>query len=288
MRLMSGVHAGRPVFGVVDGEEVFDLSGARWPNLRAALNDVGADGLVSFDWRNAPRLPIADTVLLPPIPDPDKILCVGLNYRAHAEEAGMPIPVHPSIFVRFAGSLVGHEQPVWRPRVSHQFDYEAELAVIIGRRCRHVPESDAMGVIAGYSCLAEHSVRDFQRHATQATAGKNFQNSGGFGPWLVTADEIPDPSNLPVIGRLNGEIVQDGSTADLIFSIPRLIAYVTSFTELLPGDVISTGTPSGVGFTRKPPLYLQPGDRFDVEIPGIGVLTTPVVNEPEQQELSLA
>ncbi len=218
---------------------------------------------------------------LPPITDPDKILCVGLNYHLHAKEAGMAIPERPSIFTRFPASQVGHGESVWRPRASEQFDYEAELAVIIGRRARKVRAADAMACVAGYACFAENSVRDWQMHTRQATPGKNFHASGAFGPWLVSADEVPDPTALEVIGRLNGSEVQRDSVANMIFSIPQTIEYLSAFAELLPGDVISTGTPAGVGFTKKPPVYLKAGDVFEVEVTRIGVLRNPVIDEPQ-------
>ena len=192
----------------------------------------------------------------------------------------MAVPSRPSVFVRFPGSQVGHKAPVWRPRASSQFDYEAELAVIIGSTARHVPESEADGLIAGYACFAENSVRDFQKHATQATPGKNFTASGAFGPWIVTPDEAGPVGNMDVIGRLNGQEMQRGSAANMIFSVSQIISYISSFATLLPGDVIVTGTPAGVGFTRNPPVWLVPGDVFDVEITGIGVLSNPVVDEP--------
>ncbi len=214
---------------------------------------------------------------LPPILNPEKILCVGLNYRHHAEEAGMPIPAKPSLFVRFPSSQVGHLEPTRAPSNSVHYDYEAELAVIIGKGGRNLDAACALDAVAGYACFAENSIRDFQRHATQATAGKNFEASGAFGPWITTADSIPDPQSLRVIGRLNGTEVQNGETADMIFSVAETIAYVSSFTALVAGDVIVTGTPAGVGFTRTPPLYLTAGDVFEVDIPGVGCLSNPVL-----------
>ena len=192
----------------------------------------------------------------------------------------MPVPSRPSLFVRFTGSQVGHDEPVWRPRASAQFDYEAELAVVIGRSARHVPEERAHEFIAGYACFAENSVRDWQKHAAQATPGKNFAASGAFGPWLVTPDEAGPVERMDVIGRLNGREMQRDSAANMIFSVPQIIAYISTFTTLLPGDVIVTGTPAGVGFTRNPPVWLVPGDQFEVEITGVGTLRNPVIDEP--------
>jgi 2-keto-4-pentenoate hydratase/2-oxohepta-3-ene-1,7-dioic acid hydratase in catechol pathway len=219
---------------------------------------------------------------LPPITDPDKTLCVGLNYFLHAQEAKMAVPEHPSLFARFPAAQVGHGTPVVRPRVSHKFDYEAELAVVIGRAGRHVPAEAAEAYIAGYSCFAENSVRDWQTHSRQATPGKNFERSGAFGPWLVTPDEAGPVAAMEVVGRLNGREMQRDAAANMIFSVPQVIAYVSTFITLLPGDVLVTGTPAGVGFTRDPPVWLQPGDRFDVEITNLGVLSNEVVDETEE------
>lgn len=238
-------------------------------------------GLVPLQSVTGTRVGGQEVKFLPPIPDADKILCVGFNYRGHAAETGTPLPKHPSIFVRFAASQVGHEQPVLAPSISAEFDYEGELAVIIGKAAWRVAAVDAMQYVAGYSCFAENSVRDFQSHARQATAGKNFLASGAFGPSLVTRDEIPDPAALELSTRLNGVVVQHAKLTDLIFSIPELIEYITKFTRLLPGDVISTGTPDGVGFLRKPPVYLKPGDHLEVDIPGVGLLRNQVIAEAD-------
>jgi 2-keto-4-pentenoate hydratase/2-oxohepta-3-ene-1,7-dioic acid hydratase in catechol pathway len=192
----------------------------------------------------------------------------------------MAVPDRPSLFVRFAGSQVGHRVPVVAPRASPQFDYEAELAVVIGRTARHVAEADAMSHVAGYSCFAENSVRDWQTHSRQATPGKNFDRSGAFGPWIVTPDEAGPVGKMDVIGRLNGHEMQRDSAANMIFSVPAILAYVTTFTTLVPGDVIVTGTPAGVGFTRSPQVWLKAGDTFDVEITGVGVLSNGVIDEP--------
>jgi 2-keto-4-pentenoate hydratase/2-oxohepta-3-ene-1,7-dioic acid hydratase in catechol pathway len=222
---------------------------------------------------------LAEIAWEPPITDSDKTICVGLNYYEHAKEANMAVPTRPSLFVRFPASQVGHDVAVVRPSASAQFDYEAELAVVVGRAARHVAEERANDYIAGYTCFAENSVRDWQRHAAQATPGKNFEASGAMGPWLVTPDESGPVENMTVIGRLNGREMQRDSAANMIFSVPQIIAYISTFATLLPGDVIVTGTPAGVGFTRKPPLYMVPGDVFEVEITGVGVLRNGVVDE---------
>lgn len=281
MRLASFRHDGRDGFGIVHDDHVIDLS-AGIATLREALAAWGVDGIRTRAGDGVARS-LAAIAWLPPIPAPDKIICVGLNYHEHAKEAGMAVPTRPSLFVRFPGAQVGHEAPVWRPRVSAQFDYEAELAVIIGKPARHVSADGAAAVIAGYACFAENSVRDWQKHATQATPGKNFEASGAFGPWLVTADEAGPVERMEVIGRLNGREMQRDSAANMIFSIPEIVAYISTFTRLLPGDVIVTGTPAGVGFTRKPPVFLLPGDIFEVEISGLGVLRNAVIDEPAHE-----
>jgi 2-keto-4-pentenoate hydratase/2-oxohepta-3-ene-1,7-dioic acid hydratase in catechol pathway len=182
--------------------------------------------------------------------------------------------------MRWSGAQVGHGQPIVLPVDSSQFDYEAELAVVIGKAGRHICTARAFEHVAGYSCFGDHSLRDFQRHTAQATPGKNFDRSGAFGPWLISTDEVPDPQALEVIGRLNGEEVQRDSVSHMIFSIPELIAYLSSFCELQPGDVIATGTPAGVALGRQPPRWMTVGDRFEIEIPGVGRLANTVVPEP--------
>ncbi|KRB82203.1 5-oxopent-3-ene-1,2,5-tricarboxylate decarboxylase [Sphingomonas sp. Root710] len=217
--------------------------------------------------------------MLPPVTDPDKILAIGFNYRGHLIETGTPLPDYPSVFVRFASSQVGHDQPVVAPAISTELDFEGELAVIIGRPAWRVSAADAMDYVAGYSCFAENSVRDFQMHARQVTAGKNFLNSGAIGPWLTTADEVGDPSALELTTRLNGAVVQHDRLTSLIFSVADLIAYISSFTRLLPGDIIATGTPDGVGFLRDPKMWLVPGDVMEIDIPGVGLLRNHVIAE---------
>ncbi|MGE4239826.1 fumarylacetoacetate hydrolase family protein [Ramlibacter sp.] len=283
MRLASFETAqGRRGFGAVQNNgAIAALDTPEVPTLRDALATWGESGLRERAAGAKATIEPGQFKWLPPILQPDKILCVGLNYRRHAEEAGMAIPKHPSMFVRFPGAQVGHETPTVAPSASEQYDYEAELAVIVGRGGRHLRESEAMSAIAGYACFAENSVRDFQKHAAQATPGKNFEASGAFGPWMTTADEVADPTRLQVIGRLNGEVMQDEPVSNLIFSIAQIVAYASSFARLLPGDVIVTGTPAGVGVARKPPRWLKPGDVFEVDIPGVGLLRNPVVAEAE-------
>lgn len=217
---------------------------------------------------------------LPPVPDAGKILCVGLNYPGHQSAAPQ---AHPSLFVRFNDSLVGHQQTVCAPKISEQFDFEGELAVVIGRVAWRVSAADAQFCIAGYSCFSDNSVRDYQKHATQATAGKNFPRSGSFGPWLTTVDEVEDVNDLELTTRLNGNVVQKVSTSEMIFSASQIISYISEFTVLRPGDVIATGTPKGVGFTRTPPLWLRPGDLLEVEISNVGTLRNKVAFESDEQ-----
>jgi 2-keto-4-pentenoate hydratase/2-oxohepta-3-ene-1,7-dioic acid hydratase in catechol pathway len=210
--------------------------------------------------------------------DKRKILCVGVNYRPHIEEMGREVPDYPVVFTRFPSSLVGDGEDLLRPRVSKQYDFEGELAVVIGKPARHVQREQALDCVAGYCCFMDGSVRDWQRHTTQFTPGKNFERSGAIGP-LVAAAEIPDPSVLELTTRVNGNVMQQGRVADLVFDIPTLIAYCSTFTELQAGDVIATGTPGGVGAARTPPVWLRSGDVVEVEISGIGVLRNPVRDE---------
>ena len=215
--------------------------------------------------------------LLPPVPVPPKILCVGLNYDDHLEESGLKKPAYPEIFARFATSLIPHQEPIRRPRESIALDYEAELAVVIGKPGRRIPQEQALDHVAGYSLFNDASVRDFQLRTPQWTMGKNFDGTGSFGPWLVTPDAVPPgASGLRIQGRLNGRVMQDSRTDLLIFSVPALIEMISTAMTLERGDVIITGTPGGVGAARKPPVFMQPGDIFEVEIEGLGVLTNPV------------
>jgi 2-keto-4-pentenoate hydratase/2-oxohepta-3-ene-1,7-dioic acid hydratase in catechol pathway len=262
-------------WGIAKEHGVIDL-GDKAPSLRSAIwaTPALADEAVrhvdyGFD----------DIVFLPPIPDPDKILCVGLNYLSHILEGGREPPKQPIIFTRFANTQVGHLQPMIRPDASETFDFEGEMAVVIGRRCRHVKREDWQSVVAGYSCYNDGSVREFQRHSTQFTPGKNFPGSGGFGPWIVTPEEAGDITTQTLLTRLNGEEVQRATIDDLQFDVAALIAYCSTFTWLEAGDVIVTGTTGGVGAYRKPPLWMKPGDTVEVEVSGIGVLRNPVIAE---------
>ncbi len=280
MKLASYLADGKPAFGIVRGDGLISLGsgfGARFRSLREAL---AADALeqIAESARDAqPDLKIAEVKFLPVIPDPQKILCAGINYRSHATETGRELPKRPSLFARFTDTLVGHEGEMIRPSVSDNFDFEGELAVVIGRGGRHIKEERALEHVAGYTCFVDGSVRDYQKYSV--TSGKNFPATGPLGPWLVTTDEIPDPSRLTLTTRLNGQQVQHSGTDLLIYSIPSIIAFVSDFTALSPGDVIATGTPEGVGHSRKPPLWMRAGDVLEVEITGIGTLRTRVADE---------
>lgn len=212
------------------------------------------------------------------VPNPGKIVCVGVNYDEHRREMGREPPGHPTIFVRWPESQVAHGQPLLKPAESDKLDYEAELAVIIGKRGFKVSEADAFSIIAGYSCYNDGSVRDWQTHTSQFTPGKNFVATGGFGPWMVTADEIPDAQKLDIQSRLNGQVMQKSNTELMTFNIRKIIAYVTAFTPLEPGDVIATGTPGGVGTKRNPPVYMKDGDLIEIEIEKVGLLSNIVKN----------
>jgi 2-keto-4-pentenoate hydratase/2-oxohepta-3-ene-1,7-dioic acid hydratase in catechol pathway len=279
MNLASFISGGRPSFGLVSGDRIFDLA----PSTGAAtLSDAIAAGTIMAAAKSAQNKgdgqPLSAVKFLPPIPMPGKMICIGLNYRAHAAEAGLKLPEHPSLFIRLNNTLVGHGAPLVRPKLSSDFDYEGELAVIIGKAGRHIGKSAALDHVFGYACFNDGSLRDFQfKHSL--TVGKNFPSTGGFGPWIATADTIPDPAKLTLTTRVNGTQVQHKGIEDMIFDVPAIIAYVSSWTELMPGDVIATGTPEGVGLARKPPLWLKPGDTVEVEISGIGVLRNPVVSE---------
>ncbi len=285
MRLLSFLNNGRETWGAIVGDGVVELgsklSHATLQDFIASADFEKRDSIVAG---HKPDLKLADIKYLPVIPRPEKIVCAVRNYLDHHQEAvahGMQreITAFPPIFLRVWRSQVGHNAPVIRPKVSTHLDWEGELAVIIGKPGRHISEADAMDHVAGYSIYNDVSVRDYQRHAQQIAAGKNFVGTGPFGPWMVTTDELPDPTKLKLETRVNGNVVQKSDTSFLIFSIPRLINYASEIFDLMPGDVIATGTPAGVGFTRKPPIFLMPGDVVEVEVEKIGVLRNPVVDE---------
>ena len=282
MRISSYVTAdGTASYGVVMDGKLHDAGPdmrSRYADLRAVLASQALEALAAASGNGA-VLEFADVTLMPPVRNPDKIICIGLNYATHIRETGRDKPAKPSIFTRYPSSLVGHGVPLIRPAASDWFDFEGELAVVIGKAGRNIPEEAAMNHIAGYSCFNDGSIRDYQRHTSQFWAGKNFDRSGSMGPWLVTADELADPASQSMITRLNGEVVQSTPISDLAFKIEELIAYISIVTELLPGDIIATGTPSGVGLFREPKLFMQPGDSIEVEISGIGTLSNTVEQE---------
>ena len=278
MRLLSFVAGGKEYFGVVSGDGVVTLNDKIGkPDLRAALAAGAMEAMRQAAQTAKPDHKLGDIKFLPLIPSPNKILCAGVNYRAHAAEVGRELPKQPSMFIRFADTLVGHGGEMIRPKVSDNFDFEGELALVIGKAGRHIKAEHALDHVAGYTCFVDGSVRDYQKFSV--TSGKNFPGTGPLGPWLVTTDEIPDPSRLTLTTRLNGKEVQHATTDQLIYAIPQIIAFCSDFTPLSPGDVIATGTPEGVGHSRKPPLWMKAGDALEVEISSIGILRARIVDE---------
>ncbi|OLT33711.1 hypothetical protein BJF84_21510 [Rhodococcus sp. CUA-806] len=243
--------------------------------------DVDITAFEKLTEESIQRLPAVavdeETRWLTPVIDPHRILCVGFNYRKHAQEVDAAEPKYPTFFVRFPSSLTGHGQPIETTAASDTLDWEGEIAVVIGRGGRNITAADAMDHVWGYTALGDNSIREFQGHGTQSTAGKNFDRTGSFGPFLVTLDEIPDPGALEMLTYVNGEQVQHGRASDLIFDVPALIEYISSWTTLSPGDVIATGTPSGIGFRQDPPRFLHPGETLTIDIPGVTTLTNQVV-----------
>ncbi len=283
MKFVSYRSAEGVSFGAVVGDEVAVLGGpsdSRWKSLRGMLEDGGvAAGEKAV--AGAPRIPLDGLRFAPLLPDTDMIYCVGLNYAKHIAEMGREMPQYAALFPRTPRSQIGHDEPMILPRVSDKLDYEGELAFVIGKGGRYIPEETALDHVAGYSCYNDGSLRDFQRHTHQFLPGKNFWGTGAFGPWLVTPDEFGDVASHSVTTRLNGQVMQNAGFDDFLFTVPYLISYISSFTELLPGDVVITGTPGGVGTARKPPVYMKPGDVVEVEIDGIGILRNEVVSEAD-------
>jgi 2-keto-4-pentenoate hydratase/2-oxohepta-3-ene-1,7-dioic acid hydratase in catechol pathway len=289
MKLVCYRHGGATHYGAVKGNgKVVDLGtrlGAQYPDIvsfiagdgQAIARQVVATEPGDFDYDALDLLPV--------VPNPGKILCVGLNYHDHVDEANRTVgnrkvPDRPMIFGRWPESLASHRKPITRPRISQMFDWEAEMLVVMGRETgRYVKAEDALKYVFGYSCFNESCMRDYQRHSSQITPGKNFENTGSSGPWLVTADEIADPMNLEITMRLNGEVMQHANTSQMIFSVQKIIEYVTEWTPLKPGDLIVSGTMGGVGFARTPPIFMKPGDIAEVEIEKIGVLRNTIEDE---------
>ena len=282
MRFGSFTAHGKETWGLMkeEGAVLVDAGTAsRFPNLKSAIANNCLEKIGAKLRVKPINIPLEDINYLPVIGNPDKILCVGLNYHDHRLEGGHEEVGEPTIFVRFANAHIGHGEAIIAPRESDTLDFEAELAIIIGKPGRRIPEEEAFDYIAGYSCYNDGSVREYQRHTTQFTAGKNFMATGGFGPWMVTPEELVDLENVTVKSRLNGEVMQHAKVADMIFPIPKLINYISTFTELSPGDVIATGTPGGVGSRRNPQVWMRPGDVCEIEISGIGVLRNPIIGE---------
>ena len=278
MRLLSFAAGGKDCFGAVSGDGVIVLNDKiGQPSLRAALAAGAMETMRQAAKDAKPDYKLGDIRFRPVIPQPEKILCAGINYRSHAAETGRELPKQPSMFIRFADTLIGHGGDMIRPTVSDNFDFEGELALVIGRPGRHIKAEHALDHVAGYTCFVDGSVRDYQKFSV--TSGKNFPGTGPLGPWLVTTDEMTDPSRLTLTTRLNGQQVQHATIDQLIYAIPQIVAFCSDFTALAPGDVIATGTPEGVGHSRKPPLWMKPGDVLEVEITGIGTLRANIANE---------
>lgn len=280
MRLVSFRHASASKIGAVVEGGIVDLSArsnGSWTSLREVIAQKALGQLATLAKGQRADLKLEDVELLPTIPDPDKILCIGLNYASHVGEVGRELPKVPSVFSRLHNTLIPNGGNMIRPQASTNFDFEGELAIVIGERCRHVPRARALSVIAGYTCFIDGSVRDFQKQSV--TAGKNFPATGPLGPWMVTTDVIPDPQKLELTTRLNDNAVQHDTTDHMIFDVATIIEYLSTVTWLEPGDIIATGTPDGVGMGRKPPLWMKGGDRLEVEISGIGKLGVNVVDE---------
>jgi acylpyruvate hydrolase len=283
MKLTSYELDGRIGVGAWLGTELRGLE-AGSPGFPGSLDELLAAGadLRALGTRllKAPLVDQGAIRFLPPVRRPSKILCVGLNYRAHSKETGLGEPDYPTMFARFASTLAGHGCPLVKPTLSDQFDYEAELVAVIGSRCRNAGKDEALGHVAGYSIFNDASLRDYQMRTTQWTMGKNFDATGGFGPALATPDELPPGGDgLRIMTRLNGQSMQDGNTADMVFKVADLIMHMSAVMTLEPGDLIVTGTPSGVGFSRKPPIFMKSGDVCEIEVEGLGTLRNPIVAE---------
>jgi len=283
MKIARFAHRGDAGIGVVDGDQVADLRGLA--STSEGIPALLAGGAAAVDKlrkaaTSAPKLALADVTLLAPIPRPPKFLAIGLNYRDHIAETNMEAPPFPVFFNKQTTCVIGPGEAIHRPRVSSWLDYEGELGIVIGRRCRHVPLERAHEVIAGYLVVNDVTVRDWQLRTPTMTIGKSFDTHGPIGPWIVTADEIPDPQALGIRTWVNGELLQNGSTKDMVYDCAQQIEHLSTAFTLEPGDIISTGTPAGVGFVRKPPVLLKAGDVVRVEVERVGVLENPVIEEP--------
>lgn len=282
MKLATYEHQGRVSFGVVQDDGVVDLQrllNGRYADLKALLAADAVQEARAAAQGQAADVPLDQLRWLPVVPNPDKIVCIGLNYHAHVEETGRTVTASPTLFLRLTDSQVGAEQDMLRPQVSQRFDYEGEIAVIIGRGGRHIAAEQAWSHVAGYSCYNDGSVRDWQVATSQWTPGKNFYRTGAFGPWMVTADAIAPGQNMTLVTRLNGQEMQRATTDMMIHSIPAQIAYISTFIPLLPGDVLVTGTPGGVGNKRDPQVFMKPGDVVEIEVDAVGVLRNTIADD---------
>ena len=283
MKLVSFRFEGQDKYGVVLDGGVVDVSarlGGKYPDLRAVVEADALHELRRLAEREEPDMAIGDIEFLLPIPRPDKVLCVGRNYDEYHEVVlDQKRPQWPSIFPRFANSFAAHEEPLLRPTLSEQLDYEAELALVVGKTGRHIPEDRVFDHILGYTICNEGSVRDWQEKGSQNCPGKNYYHSGAFGPWIVTADEIADPNGLAIQTKVNGERRQDGNTGSMIFKIPFLVHHISDFTQLEPGDVIATGSPGGTAISLPHKPWLKPKDRIEMTIRSVGTLANPVIAE---------
>ncbi|MFW0795036.1 fumarylacetoacetate hydrolase family protein [Gordonia sp. CPCC 205515] len=271
------------VIATTDGDVIRDVTAAAPRTGLAGLLPRDRRATLRRDLEQYPVIDISGARWLPPVPRPDHIVCVGHNFASHAAEVGATVNAQPTLFTRFPSSFVGHHDPLIRPQVSDSLDWEGELVVVIGDGGRHINADDAAAHIAGYSIMGENSVREYQLHSTQATAGKNFDASGSWGPWIVTADEIGDPTSLEIMTTVNGHRYQHGKVGDMHFNAAQIIDYVSTFTTLQPGDVLALGTPPGIGHRQDPPRYLRDGDHLVIAIPGVMELTNTI--QDEKQEL---
>ncbi|MGH6769553.1 MAG: fumarylacetoacetate hydrolase family protein [Xanthobacteraceae bacterium] len=280
MKLASYIADGKPCYGVVSGDGVITMNerfGGHAASLREALAGNLLPQIKEAAAHGQADRKLSEIKFLPAIPNPEKILCVGINYKSHAAEHGAEAPKLPNIFTRFVNTLVAHDGEMLRPKVSTSFDFEGELALVIGKGGRHIKAADALSHVAGYTCFCDGSVRDFTKYSL--VASKNFLGTGPLGPWIVTADEIPDPTKLTLVTRLNGREMQRSGTDMLIHSIPAIIEFCSVFTPLSPGDIIATGTPDGIGAKQNPPVWMKAGDTLEVEISGIGTLRNRIADE---------
>ncbi len=281
MKFVSFLLKGSPKFGISDGKSITDLtnkiSGSK--TLKELISNNGINDAKKYAKENPGNINVDEIEFLPLIPNPGKIICVGLNYSDHVNEIGITLEKNPVIFLRVPESQTAHKQIIQKPKVSNHLDYEGEMAVIMSNAGKHIEPKNALKHIAGYSCYNESTVRDWQQHTKQFTMGKNFEKTGSFGPYMVLAEEISDYKKLTIQTRLNDKVMQEASLSQLIFDIPTLISYISKAMPWQAGDVLVTGTPGGVGFKRNPPVYMKDGDKIEVEIKNVGILTNTIKDE---------